>query len=156
MRLLGKVILSCLCIAASWNPAFGATADPLDSDAIVDLAADFSDIFVRGGPAGLWEQIQACYKKASSSGDMSGLRSCIILDEAGKALDDNHVIAVKAAGGSVPNRQWYRDATFNARMTTYSQAAFGDPNAYADFWEVSKKAFGTALRKLNLQPIPIR
>jgi hypothetical protein len=149
MRLLGSAVL-CLCIAASWNSAFGATVEPLDSDAIVDLAGDFSDFFVRVGPVGLWEQIQACYKKASRSGDMNGIRSCIILDEAGKALDDNRVNAVKAEGGSVRNREWYQNAAFHERMATYSQAAFGDPNAYVDFWDVNKKAFGTALRKLNL------
>ena len=128
----------------------GATPEPLDSDAIFDLAADFSDFFVREGPAGLWAQIQACYKRSSSSGDMNGIRGCIILDEAGKALDDNHVKAVAAAGGSVPNRSWYQDASFSDRMSTYSEAAFGDPKAYVDFWEKNKVAFGTALRKLNV------
>jgi hypothetical protein len=84
---------------------------------------------------------------------MNGLRKCIVLDEAGKALDDNNV---RAYGANVRNREWYEDAAFNDRMRTNSQAAFGDPTAYVDFWDTNKKEFGTALRKLNLQPLPIR
>ena len=148
MRMPGKVILSCLCIAASWNPAFGAMPEPLDHDAIVELAADFSDFFLRDGTIGLWVQIQGCYTRASASADMNELRKCIVLDEAGKALDDNRV---KASAGSIPNREWYQDEAFHDRMKMYSQAAFDDPNAYVDFWEQNKTAFGTALRKLNLR-----
>ena len=153
MRLLGTAALLCLVIAAACTPAFAATPDELGSDAILELAADFSDSFVREGPVGLWVRIQACYKKASSPGDGESLPNCIIMDEAAKALDDNYV---RALGGTVPNREWYKNAAFSERMKTYSQAAFGDPNAYVDLWEKNKKEFGTALRKLNLQPLPVR
>jgi len=153
MRFLGAAALLCLCIAGTCELAFAATPDELGSDAILEIAAGFSDIFVREGPAGLWVQIQACYKKASAPSGADALRNCIIMDEAGKALDDNYV---RAMGGAVPNRAWYREAVFSDRMKTYSQAAFDDPNAYVDFWEKNKKEFGTALRRLNLQPLPVR
>jgi len=146
MRLLGAAVFCCLCISGSCSPVWAATPGELDSDTILGLAQNFSSYFVRVGPIGLWQQIQACYEKASASADMTA--NCIILDEAGKALDDNRV---KAANGTVRNSEWYQDSVFSNRMNEYSQAAFGDPNAYVDFWEKNKKAFGTGLRKLNLQ-----
>ena len=154
MRLFGTALFSCLCIAVSCNPVLGAATlvEQLDSDAIVELAANFSDVFVREGPVGLWEQTQACYTKASSSPDASGLRNCIVMDEAGKALDDNYV---RARAGYARNRPWYEDGMFRARMMKYSEETFGDPNAYADFWNMNKVGFGTALRKLNLNAAPV-
>ena len=149
MRLLGKAGLSCLCIAASLDFAFAAapaTPGELDHDVVVELAAEFSDHFLQEGPTGLWIRIQACYKKAMS-GDVNNVRNCIVLDEAAKAMDDNRV---KATAGAYRNRDWFQDAIFSDRMKTYSAAVFHDPNAYVDFWEKNRIAFGTALRKLNV------
>jgi hypothetical protein len=149
MRLATSTVLLCS-IAASTNLALAAPAlvAPLSSSEIADIAAEFSDFFVNGGTAGLWQQIQACYKKASSLGDTKVLRNCIVMDEAGKALDDNRI---KATGGRFSNREWYEDSAFKDRMTRYSAAAFDNPDGYLALWENNKAAFGTALKKINLQ-----
>ena len=149
MRLLGKAVLSCLCIAASLNFAFAAAPvmpNELDHDDVVELAAYFSDHFLQEGPAGLWIRTQACYKKAMS-GDVATVRNCMVLDEAAKALDDNRV---KFTAGALPQRPWYEDGVFHDRMKTYSVAVFGDPDAYVGFWEKNRVAFATALKKLNV------
>lgn len=148
MRSVTGAALLCS-VAASLSTAFAAPAlvAPLSTSEITQLASEFSDFFLNEGYSGLWQQIDGCYKTAASLGDTKILSNCIILDEAGKALDDNHV---KATGGAYHNREWYEDSAFNDRMTKYSAAAFDDSNAYRDFWEQNKVGFGTALRKLNL------
>src|SRR5262249_41261637 len=121
MRSLGKSVLLCLILASAWSPAFAATAavpEQLDSDTIIDIAAHFSDFFVQVGPVGLWERIEVCYNKAEMASDTNGMRNCIVMDEAAKALDDNYV---RAMAGSVRNRPWYQDEMFRARMMKYSE-----------------------------------
>ena len=135
--------------------AASATSDggKLDDTIMRQVAERFVKASAKMAP-GIWADVQACYKKAASAADKRlETKKCILLDYAGKAIDDG--MSNRMVGNQrihLPNNDWYVQEPFNKRLEQHAPTAFENAAAIPVFVLNNVPPFMAILTETMKQP----